>query len=221
MQEPDPCSFYLPTLNYLNLAHVQQALGAGLNFTESSTLEEATTGFSTTLGTGDGVRQAGLPNLEYLLANGVKIALVYGDRDYRCPWTGAEATAKAANWTSQKGFLSAGYEKILGISSGDQGVVKQYGPLSFSRIFNSGHAANAYAPEAVYRIFERATFGKDVATGNETVSAEYSTTGPTDSWGWRNTLPATLPGTCMVEGRWTKTNPWASILGTQSLEGDR
>ena len=122
-------------------ANVQQALGAPLNFTESSTLEEAVAGFADVVGTGDGVRQAGLPNLEYLLAEGVKVALIYGDREYRCPWTGAETTAKAANWTGQRGFLSAGYERIQSITGGDQGVVKQYGPLSFSRIFNSGHSA--------------------------------------------------------------------------------
>jgi hypothetical protein len=101
----------------------------------------------------------------------------------------------------------AGYERIQGITGGSQAVVKQYGPLSFSRIFNSGHSVNAYAPEAVYLIFERATFGKDVVTGNETAGPRYSTSGTTDSWGWRNTLPASVPRTRMVEGHWTNTNP--------------
>ena len=165
--------------------------------------------------TGDSVRQAGLPNLEYLLQSGTKIALVYGDRDFRCPWTGAETTAKAAKWAHQQGFQNAGYTKIKGITSGDQGVVKQYGPLSFSRILDAGHAANAYAPEAVYRVFERAMFGKDVATGAQAAGANYHSTGPTDSWGWRNKLPADVPHTCMVEGKWTATNPWEPVLGPQ------
>lgn len=164
------------------------------------------------LGTGDLVRYAGMSNIEYLLANGVKIALVFGDRDYRCPWTGGEAIAKAAKWTHQSGFRQAGYEKIQGISSGRQGVVKQYGLLSFSRILDAGHAVSAYAPEAVYRVFERATFGKDVATGSEeAIGVGYHSTGPTNSWGWRNQLPEDVPHTCMVEGNWTKTNPWDTL----------
>jgi hypothetical protein len=216
---PDPCPFDIAVTTYLNRADVQQALGVPLNFTYDSTLVAAVFGLPTPytfLGSGDSVRQAGSPNLEYLLANNVKVALVYGDRDYRCPWTGAEATAKAAKWTHQQGFMSAGYTKIHGITSGRQGLVKQYGLLSFSRIFDSGHAVNAYAPEAVYRVFQRAMFGKDVATGTkQAIGVGYHSTGPTTSWGWRNILPADVPHTCMVEGNWTKTNPWDAVLGTQ------
>ncbi len=198
---------------------VLQALGVPLNFTYDSNLVAATFGLPTTysfLGTGDSVRQAGLPNIEYLLANGVKVALVYGDRDYRCPWTGAETTVKAAKWAHQQGFLNAGYEKIQGIKGGGRGVVKQFGLLSFSRVFDAGHAVNAYKPEATYRIFERAMFGKDIATGSESaIGVGYHTTGPTDSWGWRNTLPVDVPHTCMIEGKWTATNPWEAFLEAQ------
>jgi carboxypeptidase D len=200
---------------YLNRPDVQDALGVPLNFTYDSTLMNAVFGLPTPytiLGTGDTVRQAGLPNLEYLLSNGVKIALAFGDRDYRCPWTGAEATAKAAAWAHRQGFLAAGYEKIQGISSGHQGVVKQYGLLSFSRILDAGHSVNAYAPEAIYRVFQRAMFGVDVATGTkQAVGVGYHTTGPKDSWGWRNKLPADVPHTCMVEGKWTESNPWDAV----------
>jgi carboxypeptidase D len=198
---------------------VQQSLGVPLNFTYDSNLANALYGFPGTgypyAGTGDLVRQAGFPNIEYLLSHGIKVALVFGDRDYRCPWNGAEATAKAAKWAHQQGFLDAGYTKIQGVSGGDQGVVKQFGPLSFSRIFDSGHAASAYAPEAVYRIFERAMFGQDVATGAQVAGPEYSSKGPTDAWGWRNKMPVDLPKTCMIEGNWTKTNPWDAVLGIQ------
>ena len=119
---------------------MQQSLGVPLNYTYNSDLAAALFGLNGSpdlypfAGTGDGVRQAGGPNLEYLLANGVKVALIYGDRDYRCPWTQAEATAKVAKWTHQQGFVSAGYTKIQGILNDHQGVVKQFGLLSFSRI---------------------------------------------------------------------------------------
>jgi hypothetical protein len=70
---------------------------------------------------------------------------------------------------------------------------------------------SVYAPETVYRIFERTTFGLDVVTGKEEVEATYSTTGPTTSWSWRNQLPATPPDTCIVHGNFQKTNPWIAL----------
>jgi hypothetical protein len=219
VEVPDPCPFDIATTNYLNREDVQQALGVPLNFTYDSTLVAAVFGLPTTytqfLGTGDSARQAGLANIEYLIANGVKVSLVYGDRDYRCPWTHAELVANAVKWPHQDDFTAAGYTKIKGINSGHQGVVKQFGLLSFARIFDSGHAVSAYAPEAVSRVFDRTMAGKDVETGTKkAVGVGYHTTGPTNAWHWRNTIPK-VPKTCMVEGNWTKVNPWDAVLETQ------
>ncbi|KIY01041.1 uncharacterized protein Z520_03707 [Fonsecaea multimorphosa CBS 102226] len=220
---PDPCPYNLGVTKYLNLPAVQTSLGVPLNFTYDSELVTGVYGFPTPypfLGTGDTFRQAGMPNIEYALARGVKVAFVFGDRDYRCPWTGAETTAKAARWAHQTDFVGvAGYEPLQGTTSnssssskdGPQALVKQYGALSFSRVLNAGHAVSAYAPEVVYRVFERVMFGKDVATGSTAVNSTYHTTGPLDSWAWRNTLPADVPHTCMVEGEWTAKNPWGDI----------
>lgn len=200
---------------YLNTAEVQSALGVPLNFTYDSDIVTANFGFPTPhqiVGTGDAFRQAGMKNIEYLLRDGVKVAMVFGDRDYRCPWTGGEATAKAAQWKNQEGFLAAGYEEIQGVSDGNGALVKQYGQLSFSRVLDSGHAVSAYAPEAVYRIFMRSMFDSDIATGKTHIGPEYHTTGPTDSWEWRNILPEQLPETCMVGGNFTAMNPWDAVL---------
>ena len=151
-----------------------------------------------------------MQDLQYLLADGVKVTLIYGDRDYRCPWTVGIATANAFDWKNQKGFLAAGYEELQGISPRG-GVVKQYGQLSFSRIFDAGHAVSAYAPEAVYSIFQRAMFGKDIVSGECAAGPDYHTKGPTDSWGWRNKLPEPAPQSCMVAGEFQAVNPWAGI----------
>lgn len=165
--------------------------------------------------TGDSTRQAGMANLEYLLGDGVKVAMIFGDRDYRCPWTGGEATAKAASWKHQKGFLAAGYQELQGLTSqgAKGGVVKQFGQLSFTRVFDSGHSVSAYAPEAVFRVFNRTTFDKDVVSGQKAVGDGYHTTGPTDSWGWRNKMPAPIQNTCIVEGKFLPENPWAAVAG--------
>lgn len=181
------------------------AIGTGLTLPASKT-------------TGDLIRQNGQPNIEYLLAEGVKVAFVFGDRDYRCPWTGGEMTALAAKREHQSNFVKAGYEEMQGIttSASDGGyvaLVKQHSRFSFSRVLDSGHSVSAYAPETVYRIFQRTMDGLDVSTGTESVDDGYHTEGPTTSWQWTNTLPKNTPETCMVEGRFQDTNPWAVILG--------
>ena len=117
---PDPCPFYLSVANYLNLAEVEADLGDPVNFTYDSNLMNAVYGFPSPhqiAGTGDAFRQPGMANIEYLLANRIKLVMIFGDRDYRCPWIGGEATAKAANWENQEGFLAASYEEIQGLSN--------------------------------------------------------------------------------------------------------
>lgn len=81
-----------------------------------------------------------MKDVEYLLDSGVKISLIYGDRDHRCPWTGVEKISLVANWTGAEAFRTAGYEHIRTNASYDGGgVVRQHGNLSFSRIFQAGH----------------------------------------------------------------------------------
>jgi hypothetical protein len=221
---PDPCPYYLNVERFLNLPSVQASLGVPVNFTWDSAVITAVFGFPSGIpntgpysGSGDLARQAGLANIEYLLSTGVKVAIINGDRDYRVPWMGVETVAKSANWTHQSDFLRATYKKIQGVGTGDQGVVKQAGQLSMSRVFDSGHAVNAYAPEIVYRIFNRVMFDKDIETAGKTVTVGggYMTKGgPTSAWDWRNTLPKNLPGTCRVDGHWTKITPWAGFIPT-------
>jgi hypothetical protein len=63
----------------MNQAHVQRDLGVPLNFSISST-----TAVSTYFGvTGDPFK-VGIENIDAVLQGGVKVALVFGDRDYRC-----------------------------------------------------------------------------------------------------------------------------------------
>lgn len=89
--------------------------------------------------TGDSLQRAGMRDVEYLLAEGVKVTLVYGDQDYRCPWLGAEAVAEAAGWAGQERYKAAGYEEVMVNGSYVGGVVRQFGGLSFTRVFNAGH----------------------------------------------------------------------------------
>jgi carboxypeptidase D len=114
---------------------VQKELGSPVNFSANSLLAENIVLASS----GDPIRREGMKDLEYLLGCGVKVALIYGDRDQRCPWLGAEQLSLAAKWPGADSFNAAGYEFVQTNDSYNGGIVRQHGNLSFSRVFEAGH----------------------------------------------------------------------------------
>ena len=183
--DPDP--FPPPWYEgWLNQPHVQAALGVPLNFTQSSGV--VSTAFRSI---GDYPRPGWLEDLTYLLENGIKVALVYGDRDFACNWLGGEAVSLAVNYTNTSQFHEAGYQPIHANESHVGGQVRQYGNFSFSRVYESGHEVPAYQPETAYRIFQRALFNFDISTGeiDTANNGSYSTTGPADTWAFKNDDP--------------------------------
>ncbi|RDW94562.1 hypothetical protein BP5796_00325 [Coleophoma crateriformis] len=170
---------------FFNQAWVQSELGVPLNFTAESSVA----GIVYLTVVGDAVR-SNISNLEYILNQGYKVAMVFGDRDYRCNWMGAENVTLTADWQHADTFTEAGYANIVTNASYVGGLVRQAGSFSFSRVFQAGHKVMSFQPETVYRIFQRAMSGSDVATGTVTVgtpkhgpgyrSGVYHTTGPLD-----------------------------------------
>lgn len=75
----------------------------------------------------------------YLLDSGVKVHLMYGDRDFACNWLGGEAASLAIEYSGTEGFRNAGYAPLLSSPGIVGGFVRQYGNYSFSRIFQAGH----------------------------------------------------------------------------------
>lgn len=96
---------------------------------------------------------------------------------------GAENVSLSASYRDASSFRSAGYAPITTNSSYQGGLVRQFKNFSFSRVFEAGHLADAYQPETTLRIFERAIFGRDVATGEVDVagSSSYASQGPASS----------------------------------------
>lgn len=135
---PDGTPPWYP-LQYFNRDWVQKELGVPVNFTGNSNV----VGGAVISLAGDTFRREGMKDVEYLLANGVKVALAYGDRDMRCPWLGAESLALKANWTGADEFRKAGYELINTNKRDNGGVVRQYGNLSFARVFDAGHDSDS------------------------------------------------------------------------------
>ena len=182
--DPNPPPWYI---GYLNQPHVQAALGTPVNWTQSSNTVAAD--FQSI---GDYPRPGWLEDLGYLLENGIKVVMAFGDRDYACNWIGGEAVSLAIPYSHTKDFNAAGYTDLIVNDTYSGGKTRQYGNLSFSRVYESGHEVPYYQPETAYQIFNRALFNKDIATGmvDTAANASYSTEGPSDSWATKNIPPA-------------------------------
>ncbi|KAF2798040.1 alpha/beta-hydrolase [Melanomma pulvis-pyrius CBS 109.77] len=192
-------SFFPPEyiIGYMNQNWVQRDLGVPLNFSISANpLVDTYFG-----ATGDPMRVS-IDSINYVAQSGIKVAFVFGDRDYRCNWLGGEAISLAMSYPSAPAFQAAGYAPLITTSNHTNGVVRQHGRVSFSRIFEAGHSVGAFQPEAVSTIFDRVMFDTDVATGNISIlsnaMANYSTTGPTSSFGIKNSLVEVSEHECYV-----------------------
>ncbi|KAI1624849.1 Alpha/Beta hydrolase protein [Exophiala viscosa] len=167
---------------YLSRQNVQSGLGVPLNFTGLSVPVSASF-----VATGDFVRGHNLAALGRLLDQGVKVALVYGDSDYQCNWFGGEQISLAINSSIKSKFHNAGYANITTNATYAGGVVRQYGNLSFSRVFQAGHQVPYYQPETAFRIFNRTLSNADVATGETSIGSTFSTQGPSSVFSIKDT----------------------------------
>ncbi|KAI1171344.1 Alpha/Beta hydrolase protein [Nemania sp. FL0916] len=183
--DPDPVPSSFQNL-YLNQPHVQAALGVPLNYTSSS--NAVSNAFR---GIGDYPRPGWVDDLAYLLENGIKVHLMYGDRDYACNWLGGEAVSLAINYTHTDAFHASGYTDIVVNDTYVGGQVRQYGNLSFSRVYQAGHEIPTYQPETAYKLFYRALHNQDMATGTVDTASNpsYATNGTADTWYIKNENP--------------------------------
>lgn len=196
---------------YLNQGWVQRAIGSPINFTMSSNDV-----FREFQQTGDMARDGNIPRLAALLNSGVRVGLIYGDRDYICNWYGGEAVSLRLAWEAGadygNGFSDAGYAPIIVNQSYIGGAVRQFGNLSFSRVYQAGHAVPAYQPETAFQIFARLLAGGSMSTGSTAVSlAEYRTDGPGQSDDEQD-LPDAPEPTCFVRSYGTTCDANAKKL---------
>ncbi|KAK7953127.1 hypothetical protein PG988_013821 [Apiospora saccharicola] len=173
---------------YLNSKVVQDKLGVPLNFTG---LAAAPSNAFTA--TGDFILAHNVADLGRLLNKGVKVAFMYGDQDYQCNWRGGEAISLNITSKYSADFRKAGYTDLKTNKDYRGGMTRQFGNLSFSRVFSAGHEVPWYQPETAYEIFRRVTFDKDVATGSQSTKGcktPHATTGPSDISGVKSPMPA-------------------------------
>ena len=189
--DPFPPSTYM---EYLNSADVQAAIGVSINYTESNPAVQ-----NAFIQTGDYERGDQISQMVYLLSLGVRVALIYGDRDYICNWMGGEAVSFsiAAQSPAYAPFYSAGYADIVVNNSYVGGAVRQYGNLSFSRIYDAGHLIPAYQPETAFTVFTRIIMGSDVSLGELADLATYTSNGTANATETAK-APDQLEPTCWI-----------------------
>ncbi|GAB7360602.1 hypothetical protein MBLNU230_g0482t2 [Neophaeotheca triangularis] len=187
----DPHAFPEPFYQgFLNQPWVQESMGMPLNWTGSSSVVS-----SAFRGMGDYPRPGWLEDLAFLLESGIKVALVYGEADFACNALGGEAVSLAINYTGTENFAAAGYAPIQANDSYIGGAVRQYGNLSYSMVYDAGHAIPSYQPETSYRIFMRALFNRDISTGTVSTAGNYSSQGNVNPWA-RHEIPEQRTGFC-------------------------
>ncbi|KAF4632059.1 hypothetical protein G7Y89_g6074 [Cudoniella acicularis] len=188
-----PSSQYL---EYLNSASFLAAISSPVNYTETN--YQVVNAFTST---GDYERQSLVPNLATLLRAGVRVGLMYGDRDYICNWFGGEAISLAIAAQTSASYASlfpaAGYAPIITNTTYIGGVVRQYGNLSFSRIYDAGHTVPAYQPETAFEVFARIMTGTSISTGEIINPSVYNTTGPANAT-HTTSLPPSPTNTCYL-----------------------
>lgn len=190
--DPFPPSLYL---DYLNQRDVQQALGTPVNYTQDSL---AVAGAF--LQTGDYARAGILQDVVDLLRAGVRVALIYGDRDYICNWLGGEAVSFAiagAAGPDYAPWYSTGYAPIVTNDTYVGGVVREYGNLSFARIYDAGHLVPAYQPETAFTVFSRVIEGTGISFGLSINRSDFSTSGDANAT-HTNSAPSTADPTCYL-----------------------
>ncbi|UKZ82733.1 hypothetical protein TrVFT333_010529 [Trichoderma virens FT-333] len=189
LRDPFPPSH---VYGYLTEEAVLSAIGSPVNFTATSSAVSSNFASSH-----DDQHGGFIDAVGYLLDHGVKVHMMYGDRDYACNWIGGEKAALAVPYSHSKDFANAGYAPLLS-EKGVSGLTRQYGNYSFSRVFQAGHMVPSYQPEAAYDIFMRATFNRDIATGLQPVKDDLSTDGPSDTWHVRHEPPEKPAPKCYI-----------------------
>ena len=166
--DPTPPTYFV---DYLNLASTQAALGVNLNYTESN--NDVYYAFQKT---GDFVYPNFLTDLETILNNSVRVALIYGDADYICNWFGGQAVSLQVDYIHSAEFRAAGYAPFV-VDGTEFGEVRQYGNFSFLRMYESGHEVPFYQPIGALAAFSRVLGDVDLATGKVVVTGGYETNG--------------------------------------------
>ncbi|TID18949.1 carboxypeptidase S1 [Venturia nashicola] len=142
-KDPLPPETYL---QYLARADVMSAIGAKKKY------EECPIGPNRKFAaTGDDSRNF-QPVLQDIVKAGVQVLIWAGDTDWICNWMGNLATANSVKYPGQTKFVAAPLQPYT-VNGKKKGEFKQVDNLAFLKIFEAGHEAAYYQPEASLQAF--------------------------------------------------------------------
>ncbi|KAI1384015.1 putative carboxypeptidase S1 [Hypoxylon trugodes] len=133
-------------VEYLQRADVQKALGARVNYTDSSSAGPF-------IYSGDDPISF-IPALSDLVKAGVRVLIWTGDADYLCNWPGTLDVADAIPWSGQEIFANQTLVPYT-LHGTEKGTFKTLDNLVFMRIYEAGHNLPFYQPEVSLQIFRQ------------------------------------------------------------------
>ena len=92
---------------------------------------------------------------------------MYGDRDFACNWIGGEHSSLAIPYAHQEAFRAAGYAPIMINDTQIGGQVRQYGNLSFSRVYQGIHPVSCLYPETNTALSLSWAYGTSLPAGDQ------------------------------------------------------
>lgn len=139
---------------YLNLPHVQHALGAEVQSYAGCSDDV----FSSFAMTGDGSK----PFQHYiaeLLDSHVPVLIYAGDKDFICNWLGNFGWSDNLDWQYQREFQAEYLKPWKNSANRTIGQVKSFGNFTFLRVFDAGHMVPHDQPEAALQMLNSWTGG--------------------------------------------------------------
>jgi hypothetical protein len=103
-----------------------------------------------------------------------------------------------------KAVSAAGYADIVVNKNFVGGQVRQYGNLSFSRVYDAGHQVPYYQPKTASTVFTRIIQGDDIGMGRNVDLQTFGTKGPSASQ-HQNTIPPQPASFCWISEQDTCT----------------
>ncbi|PTU23793.1 hypothetical protein P175DRAFT_0428594 [Aspergillus ochraceoroseus IBT 24754] len=180
LADPTPPGYFV---SYLQEDDVMNAIGVNINYTESNA--DIYYAFQQT---GDFVWPNFIEDLEEILTYPVRVSLIYGDADYICNWFGGQAVSLALEHPHSSQFRKAGYTPLL-VDGVEYGETREYGNLSFTRVYEAGHEVPYYQPIAALQLFNRTLFGWDIPEGKTRIWPGYSTNGTATATHTESSVP--------------------------------
>lgn len=91
------------------------------------------------------------PDVGFLLDNGVRVLVYYGDTDYMCDWIGGKEWTMKVEW-SHKAEWQAAADEEWGFDGKVYGRQRSVADFTYLQIYNSGHLVPSDQPEAALRL---------------------------------------------------------------------